>query len=126
MITLIEEKATWSSLVAQCNLYDFYHTYEYHQLSVEKDRFRLIKFEFNNILILFPVVIRNIADTEYFDITSVYGYPGPISNISVEIIPPEVMKQFNQELAQLFEDFKIITCFSRLHTLIDQKSFLLN
>lgn len=126
MIKLVEEKDEWAALLSQCKMYDFYHTFDYHNLSIDKDDFKLLKFNKEDYLILFPIVRRQVPGTRYFDITSSYGYVGPISNYFPADIPTDIIDQFQQELLECFKSLNIIACFSRLHTLLHQEYFFEN
>ena len=80
MIRIIRDKKEWDSFLDNVDFYDFYHTYDYHELSIKKDQESiLITYSQNDTLIGLPFIVRQISDTDYKDLTSVYGYAGPVS-----------------------------------------------
>jgi sugar O-acyltransferase (sialic acid O-acetyltransferase NeuD family) len=115
----------WSEIVSSSYVYDFYHTQSYHQLELI---YRPVLFvaNFEKDFIAIPFLIRSIEDTPYFDCTSVYGYPGPISNIDFKNISNTHIDYFQEELLRFFKNNKIITAFSRLHPLFSNHVVLKN
>jgi lipid II:glycine glycyltransferase (peptidoglycan interpeptide bridge formation enzyme) len=125
MIVEITRKDDWNNILHEVDSYDFYHTYDYHVLSKrENEKSVLLVYRDKETLIAIPFVIRPIAGTEHFDITSVYGYAGPISkNISIDFNH----SLFLLELNKYFKTQKIVSVFSRLNPYIDhQKDILKN
>ena len=125
MISIIKQKKEWDTFLQQVDEYDFYHTFDYNELSKNKnDTSILITYKANSILIGLPLIIRTIEGTKHNDITSVYGYAGPISkNIPEDFDNSEFIKQLNE----LFINKKIVSVFSRLNPFIsNQKSILKN
>jgi len=124
------EKENWQKVIDKCTIYDFYHTAHYHRLSEKRKEGRalLIVFEEDMYTICLPLLSRNINEIKDFenyhgtDMTSVYGYAGPIK--SHEEIPESVINSFRQEFNQFFLQEKIISVFSRLHPLIDNNFIL--
>lgn len=125
MIEEITRKDDWNNILHEVDSYDFYHTYDYHVLSKrENEKSVLLVYRDNETLIAIPFVIRPILGTEHFDITSVYGYAGPISkHISIDFNH----SLFLSELNKYFKTQKIVSVFSRLNPYIDhQKDILKN
>lgn len=117
------DKIEWTEILNRMIGYDFYHTYSYnfyYKLSGSEPV--LYCFEYNNVEIVFPFIIRDIKDSEYKDITSSYGYVGPIA--SVKKVDDDVLKLFHNSLHNFFIENKIIAAFSRMHPSLDN-SFLL-
>ena len=80
MIKIIKSKKEWDSFLDKVDSYDFYHTYDYHELSINEDEeCILISYSENDSIIGLPFIVRQIPDSEYKDLTSVYGYAGPVS-----------------------------------------------
>lgn len=125
MIEDITEKNDWNTILNEVDAYDFYHTYDYHVLSKrENEKSVLLVYRNNETLIALPLVVRPIEGTELFDITSVYGYAGPIS----KDIPEDFNHNlFLSELNEYFKKHKIVSVFSRLNPYIaKQKEILKN
>lgn len=121
----ITTKSEWAKALDYVDNYDFYHTYDYHSISCAQDEEPLLLiYETKGIVILLPLVLRPIPNTEYYDFTSVYGYAGPISN--VEDLEDSEREKFQTILNQYLIDRKIVSVFSRLHPYIDQCQILKN
>lgn len=123
MIEVINDKNEWRALLAKIEHTDFYHTYDYHQLSKKEGEFPiLLKYTSDNTTIALPFLIRNIQNSDYKDITSVYGYAGLLSVNTNENFKIE---NFHKALNAFFKAHKIIAVFSRLHPFIDEKGLML-
>ena len=112
-IEIIEDKKSWETFLSEVDMYDFYHTFDYHTISKnENERPVLIKYTEDNKSIGLPLLIRDIPNSSYFDATSVYGYPGPVSkNIDSNFDNTNFVKEFELFL----EEQNIISVFSRLN-----------
>lgn len=113
----------WNEIVKSFNSYDFYHLSEYHKMESTGEP-KLLHYTSNKVRIAFPVVIRSIEGTNYFDLTSVYGYGGPLCNRN-DLNDLEY-EGFINELDSYFFKKKIIAAFSRLHPLINTSFECLN
>jgi lipid II:glycine glycyltransferase (peptidoglycan interpeptide bridge formation enzyme) len=125
MIKEITSKQEWDNVLSKVDTYDFYHTYDYHTISkLEDEKCVLLHFEKDNYLIAIPLIIRPIEGTDCFDITSVYGYSGPVSkNISYNFNNTQFITEFREYLFNK----KIVSVFSRLNPFINhQKDILKN
>jgi hypothetical protein len=100
----------WNEIVSSMPEYDFYFLAAYQAL--EKTGTPLLLCSENVVL---PVVLRKIPDTNYCDITSVYGYAGPLA----KDLSPINIAAFQRELKTVFDEFRIVSAFSRLHPLFD-------
>jgi hypothetical protein len=81
MIEIITDKQEWKNTLLKFESYDFYHTFDYHNLSKNKDEEPLLLvYSKADLSIAIPFLKRQILGTSYFDLTSVYGYSGPIYN----------------------------------------------
>ncbi|WP_415327179.1 GNAT family N-acetyltransferase [Chryseobacterium sp. MMS23-Vi53] len=118
----ITDKPAWEKTIKQCIFYDIYHTYFYHSLESSFPSVLFVS-EFNDELIVFPFKVRNIEDTGYFDLTSVYGYCGPISNKKFNDLSKEHFAFFHDEFAKFCNENYVVSIFSRLHPLVDYSSF---
>jgi sugar O-acyltransferase (sialic acid O-acetyltransferase NeuD family) len=117
----------WKQVVSKCVKYDFYHTQAYHNLESDpENRSLLLVAYFNDALIAFPIIIRPIENTDYFDCTSVYGYAGAISNKKIKDLSQDHIDYFQKEVWQFFKNNKIVSAFSRLHPLIKNKKIFNN
>ncbi|MEP5341510.1 MAG: GNAT family N-acetyltransferase [Algibacter sp.] len=122
-IKLITSKTEWSETLNQVDNYDFYHTFDYHELSKQEgEKIILLKYTENESIICIPLIIRRIENTTYFDATSVYGYSGPLmKNINENFNNSEFVTALNQ----YFHDNNIVSVFSRLNPYINNQDFTL-
>lgn len=121
---IIENKLDWRGVLHEIGSYDFYHTFDYHELS-KKDLEKpiLVLYQEGLKIIAIPFLLRKIFDTEYFDLTSVYGYAGPlIKNIDTNFNNTK----FIQGLKSFFVENKIVSVFSRLHPFMANQNLVLN
>ncbi|KQT23208.1 hypothetical protein ASG22_12545 [Chryseobacterium sp. Leaf405] len=121
----ITDKAGWDRTIKKCIFYDIYHTYFYHSLESSFPSVLFVS-EYNDELIVFPFKIRNIEGTGYFDLTSVYGYCGPISNRNFNDLSKEHFAFFHQQFSEFCTKNYIVSVFSRLHPLSDYSNFFDN
>lgn len=117
------DNCKWNEIVKSFKSYDFYHLSEYHQMENTGEP-KLLYYTADDVRIAFPIVIRSIEGTGYFDLTSVYGYGGPLCNRN-DLNGLEY-ENFTTELDSYFLKNKIIAAFSRLHPLISTSSECLN
>ncbi len=121
-IEIIDEKKEWQDLLKKVQYYDFYHTYDYHQLSKSSsEKPILIKYEENGNIVGLPLMLRKVFDTEYFDATSVYGYAGPVHN---DINAAFDNTDFANQLKNFFIENKIVSVFSRLNPFINYQEII--
>ncbi|KAA1246933.1 peptidoglycan bridge formation glycyltransferase FemA/FemB family protein [Aquimarina sp. RZ0] len=122
-IEVIEDQENWNQLLEKVDGHDFYHTFDYHQLSKSDDEKPiLIKYEYENKIIGLPLLMRKIFDTDYFDITSVYGYAGPLSKNIDESFDAD---DFKKQLEAFFKENKIVSVFTRLNPYIQHQEVIL-
>ncbi len=118
MITEVTDKEQWKAILSNIGSYDFYHTYDYHVISTEKNEqpVLLVYQEHNNMVVL-PLILRPIENTAYSDFTSVYGYCGPLTNIEDYAYD---FSNFQLSLKNYLKEKGIVSLFSRLHPYITQ------
>ena len=124
MITIVENHEEWSKTLESFNVYDFYHTYDYHIISKKEEETPiLIIYKNKEAEIAIPFLKRPIPNTEYFDLTSVYGYAGPVIKNSADSFDN---KQFVEAFDALLSKMGIISVFSRLHPYIKNQENVLS
>ena len=134
-IIYANEVQKWHSVLSQTDRYDCYHLPEYHQLAELEGHGKACLFVYQEAkrLIAWPFLLRNITSREgleelgqgYIDATSVYGYPGPVSN-TITRTDKDFIDQFGWDLQTTFRDFKLVSVFSRLHPLISSSDLVAN
>ncbi len=117
-IITIEQKDKWNEYVQSCKIFDFYHTWYYHSLE-KKGEPILFVYEVDNLIIAFPLIRREIDGINYSDLTSVYGYAGPISNMGFENICDFQMQGFKESFLKYLNEDKNVSVFCRLHPIIN-------
>jgi hypothetical protein len=123
-ITIIKNRKEWTELLSLIDVYDSYHTYDYHLLSKSDNEIPiLIKYEHLDVLIGIPLLVRNICNSQYKDLTSVYGYSGPISRGVTKKFDNTV---FINELAKFLKKNNFVSAFSRLNPFIPNQIKILN
>lgn len=122
-IVSLKEREKWNELIHSMLFFDFYHLNEYHQIDMTGEPI-LFYYKDAHISIAFPLVLREIPGTKYYDISSVYGYPGPISDSMT--FPQESILSFQKELRSFFNSNRIVSAFSRLHPLFPKQLDILS
>ena len=122
----------WINALELCGKYDTYHLPEYHLLAKEQKEGTpfLFFFQDEGYFAAFPFLLRQISDvqgledSQLFDVTSVYGYPGIVTNIENGSINSEAFRDdFQKGLLQVLYDKKVIAFFTRQNPLF-QTSWL--
>jgi len=120
-IIRLNQSREWNEIIQSMNEYDFYHLAEYHKLDQSGEAL-LLYYRSSNASFAFPVILREIEGTPYKDITSVYGYAGPLSRNL--IFSEEDILLFQNELKKFFDQNNIIVAFSRLHPFFKNQHLL--
>lgn len=124
MIEVIKDKEQWRAQLALVKYSDFYHTYDYHQLSKNDDETPiLLKYNNGKTSFLMPLLLRSIEDSDYKDVTSVYGYAGPLV---INMDESFDKAHFQSELNTFFNKQSIVSVFSRLHPFIEHQEDILD
>lgn len=79
-LTIIKDEVTWRHALGRCKTHDFYHTWDFHAISRINGEGSPVMFsvEDGDCGILIPLLERAIPETNWMDLTSVYGYPSPL------------------------------------------------
>lgn len=122
MIDILYREKDWDKALMEIGNYDFYHTYGYHKvLSKEKEEPILIVYEEEKIKIALPFVKRKV-NNEYYDLTSVHGYLGPVS---LGIDSSFKNEKFKSQFETLLVSEKIVSAFSKLNPFIRNQNMVL-
>lgn len=98
--------------------HDVYHTLGYHALAEQMGEgiARLFAYREDGRCFAFPFLLRPIpGDDSRFDITSVYGYPGPVASPGA---PPGFLLRASTALRQSWVDARIVCAFTRFNPLL--------
>lgn len=112
----------WLQVIQRMPEYDFYDTPEYHRLDTSGNAV-LFVYEEDETAVCLPMILREIPGTNYKDVTSVYGYAGPL--ISNPEKTSAIGPGFRKNLDLFFCREKVVSVFSRLNPLRVRQSELL-
>lgn len=112
-VDVINDGEAWQRLLGKFPSYDFVHTYDFHRLSQlngEGDPVMyVLKDDTSKPLLSWQVLKRPIEGTPYVDLSSVYGYGGPLLYDSCDL-----QNRFNMIWQRMKED-GAVALFSRMH-----------
>ncbi|SFR48472.1 Acetyltransferase (GNAT) domain-containing protein [Robiginitalea myxolifaciens] len=124
-IRLHTEKQAWENLLGRVDTYDFYHTFDYHQISRNTGESPvLLEYSAGDALILLPLLLRDIPDSDLKDATSVYGYAGPLSNLG-ESPEESVVATYKVTLEHYLLEMGVVSIFTRMNPFIPGQNELL-
>jgi len=122
-ITRILTKKEWDQELLNIAQFDLYHTFDFHEVHKKIDGGKPILYSIydGDDYIFFPLLERMVKNTLLKDATSVYGYPGPLSNIRHS-------DRFNELWNVLIHHFtnneNYISLFSRLNSISTNEEIL--
>lgn len=124
MIKILTSKLDWESALSEVQSFDFYHTFDYHQISkATAEEPVLISYRDGESIVLLPLLLRKIFDSDFYDATSVYGYAGPLGfNINKSFNA----HKFQESLNDYFFEKKVIAVFSRLNPYVPNQDVMLH
>ena len=120
----------WDQFVHRSASFDVYHTSSYHRVAQECDNVapRLFVYIHENSFVALPLLFMGNElksgknNTQFLDVASVYGYPGPIS--SEHPVPDRLRRNFCDALEEFLLEMKVATVSSRLHPLLPGPNIL--
>jgi len=122
----IDDPTQWIEALELCGEYDAYHLPAYHLLAKNQKEGTplLFFFEDEGSFAAFPFLLRQISDvpgledSQSFDVTSVYGYPGIVTNvIEGSVNSVTFRREFQKALLQVLHDRQVIAFFTRQNPL---------
>ncbi|NVN19333.1 GNAT family N-acetyltransferase [Muricauda sp. HICW] len=124
MFKVITEENEWNTIISSFEKKDFYHSYDYHQVCIKDNEVaKLLFYSSGDTSIAFPLVIRPINGSGFFDATSVYGYAGPL----ISHLPSHFdFQDWKEQMLGYFLGDKIISIFSSTNPFIDDQEQLLS
>ena len=113
----------WQQLLARVE-HDFYHEAPYHAFCQRRGEgiAHLAHYQEGSSVLLWPYLLRRIdgVDDRYNDVTSVYGYPGPLATDA----SPSFLRNGWDALTEVWRDQNVVTAFTRLHPLLGNHALL--
>lgn len=114
------EDQRWGNLVARVR-HDFYHLPAYARLVgvTEKGRAGALYATHDGDALLWPLLERDIPESNLKDLVSPYGYPCPITTASSPERADALFARTLPDAMALWRSRGIVSLFSRLHPLLD-------
>lgn len=122
---IIREKPEWDAYVKRSCNYEVYHTWYYHSLNREGEPL-LFVYEEAGFFIAFPMIKRKIDHSSFYDLTSVYGYAGPVSDTDFSAITEHSLQSFKDEFCRFLTTERCVSVFTRLYPFLAQQCLLEN
>lgn len=130
-ILTVDDESRWAEVLDQIGRYDFCHLHSYSRLAERSGhgRARMFVYASGEHVLAFPLLLREIETSAVegtretpHDVTSVYGYAGPISKRSD--VPEDIASHFMGFVSDYFREHSVVSALSRMHPLLDQSSIL--
>jgi len=119
----IKEQAAWNNFIRRSLKYDVYHLWQYHVIDQSGEPVMFV-YQNDDLFIALPLIKRKISGSDWFDLTCVYGYGGPISNQNFDTLKEKHLVNFRLQFLDFMEKEHCICVFSRLHPFLDQHYLL--
>ena len=114
-LDIFYQKKDWFDVLSQLGSYDFVHTFDFHWIARENGEGEPVVFvikDANGEYIAFwPALKREIIGTSLFDLTSVYGYAGPLFKYE------EYSDRCLSLIFSAMREMGVVALFSRMHPL---------
>ena len=115
IVKQIVDKHDWHQVLVTLGEHDFVHTFDFHKASQENGEGCPVMFALLDThgqpTACWPTLKRDIPDTDFFDLTSVYGYGGPLFSKFTDRLT--ALNQIWNKMSQS----GAISLFSRMHPL---------
>lgn len=122
-VITIQERVEWASYIRKAAEFDCYHTWHYNSLN-HSGRPILFVYEDVDDFIAIPLIVRPVEGTAYYDLTSVYGFSGPISNKKIDDLDDRLSEDFKSAFTAFLSRGNYISVFSRLNPFFKQVPLL--
>ncbi|MFA6245835.1 MAG: GNAT family N-acetyltransferase [Mucilaginibacter sp.] len=119
----IRDRERWDNYVSRSLTYETFHSWQYHNLNCEGEPILFVH-QRDFYFIALPVIKRPVENSSFFDMTSVYGYSGPISDVDISNIPDYAIADFIDSFEGFMAREKSVCIFSRLHPFGGQRRLL--
>lgn len=117
-VTVIRDAAAWRAALGRCAGYDFCHTWDFHAISRDNGEGAPVLFMVSagDDGLLLPALERAIPNTDWLDLTSVYGYPSPLTYGSLG--EGDRVLDLWRELLEFLRGHGYVSLFSRGHPVL--------
>jgi hypothetical protein len=119
---VLDSASEWKKVLQNFPLYDFYHTFDYHEIESELRGRRshpiLLVHEVKEGMVALPLLQQTgaVEGRQYVDANSVYGYAGPI--VCGDFCTQGAISSFQNALEHELNELGVVSVFSRLHPLL--------
>ncbi len=121
--------ARWREALEQVGEHDFCHLAAFSRLAehCSQGTARLLVYREGDVTVAFPLLLREVGDLRpdlpgaWRDVTSVYGYAGPLASAP---LPEEMRARWLAFLDDYCRQQEVVAAFSRLHPLLHQAPLL--
>jgi len=120
----LKDQAEWLKWIERSYQHDFYHSWCYHDLHGDLGIPLFFVYEYNGDFVGFPFIKRSIEGFDYCDLTSVYGYCGPVSNLPFSKLSHEFVVHFKYAFLSFLKSEQVVSVFSGLNPFMDQTALL--
>lgn len=114
-VVTVRDAAAWRQALAAMPAHDFSHTHDFHRISEANGEGEAVAYVARDSeqrpMAFWPVLRRDIPDTEHSDLTSVYGYAGPLFADGADVVP------YMRTLLEAMRASGAVALFSRVHPL---------
>jgi hypothetical protein len=127
----LSDKESWHKFLKKTESKDVYFTPEYLEIYERNGEGKALLFIYENgeNFVYYPFLLRGLNELSYadgvrrkygdlYDITTPYGYGGPITNTKDESIKKQLYRQFEDSFSSFCFQKNIISEFVRFHPLI--------
>ena len=129
---IADETSRWEEQLRYVD-HDFYHTAAYHRFSEEQGEgkaFLAVYQESESRRLLWPYLLHPIdglgherlGHEAYFDVTSVYGYPGPLG-LGCDGDEP-FLQRAHDAMLDVWRSQRAVSAFTRLHPILENHRLL--
>lgn len=122
-VITIQDRTEWISYIGKAAEFDCYHTWHYNSLN-RTGKPILFVYEDLDDFIAIPLIARPVEGTAYCDLTSVYGFSGPISNKKIDELDDQLTEDFKSAFTAFLSHENYISVFSRLNPFFKQVPLL--
>lgn len=112
-VDLVTTRAEWVAVLQQMGRYDYCHSFDFHRISAKNGEGEPILFavrdDADRFVFCWPALLRKIPGTPWCDLTSVYGYGGPL------LVGRGSARAYLELVLNSMRELGAVSVFSRMH-----------